>query len=302
MEFSAWTFLSGAAGGAGYFFFAAELDEVAQDDAPNSTFFMFDEDEEEDEGFGKFDEIVGWPAISLATTKPPGEPRLVVAVSPHGECWELHPATGDEQCGVIAGRFHLRRLAVVDHQIFACGMNRVVLKRDGFARWAAIGPGPDAADPAVVGFEDIGGFSEAEMYAVGWGGEIWWRDGGQWRRADSPTNANLCALACAPDGSVYVAGHDGVMLRGRHDQWQLIETTRRDDLRDVAVFDGQVFVVTDFAIFRLTEAGLAPEADFVDTHDLPATCLHLLEASDGLVSLGQKDVFIRSDGLWRRLV
>ncbi len=301
MDFGAWTFLSGA-GSAGYFFFAAELDEVAKDDTPNSTFFVYDEDEDEDGGFGKFDESVGWPAVSLATIKRPGEQRLVVAVSANGDCWELNPATGDERCGVIDGRFNLRRLVVVDHQIYACGMNRVVLKRDGFARWSSLGPGPDAADSAVVGFEDIGGFSEAEMYAVGWGGEIWWRDSGQWRRADSPTHANLTALTCAADGSVYVVGHDGVMLRGRRDQWQLIETTRRDDLRDVAVLDGQVFVVTDSAILRLAGGGLVPEADFADGSDLPVTCLHLLEAEDGLVSLGQKDVFVRRDGAWRRLL
>ena len=37
--------------------------------------------------------------------------------------------------------------------------------------------------------------------------------------------------------------------------------------------------------------------------DAPATCLHLLEAADGLVSLGQKDVFLKpASGRWRRLV
>jgi hypothetical protein len=42
------------------------------------------------------------------------------------------------------------------------------------------------------------------MYAVGWGGEIWWRDHGTWRRIDSPVSVNLNALCCAEDGHVPV--------------------------------------------------------------------------------------------------
>ncbi|PZQ74064.1 MAG: hypothetical protein DI563_13265 [Variovorax paradoxus] len=294
------TFLSGAAASAAFFFFAKELDALVADDTPNASFFRFKAADSE-AAFRKYDENVHWPAISMATVKPVGGERVVVAVGPQGDFWELFPASTNEVLGTFPVVANLRRLSVVDDAIYACGMDRAVFLRRGTGQWQSIGPGPAPADPPVVGFEDLGGFGEAEMYAVGWGGELWWRDHGTWRRADSPTNANLCALACAPDGTVHVVGHDGVMLRGRQDQWRLVDTGRRDILRDVAVLDGEVYVVSDFAIYRLGDAGLEADPDLVD--DPPATCLHLLEAADGLVSLGQKDVFLKpAGGRWRRLV
>lgn len=300
MEHAGSTFLSGAAGSADFFFFAKERDDLARDDTSNASFFRYKAADSE-AAFRKYDENVHWPAISMATVKPSGAQRLVVAIGPNGDFWELNPSTTDERTGKIPGATNLRRLSTIDDGIYACGMNRVVLKRDGAARWTSLGPGPDAADPAVVGFEDIGGFSDAEMYAVGWGGEIWWCDHGRWRRVDSPTNANLSALTCAFDGMVYVVGHDGVMLRGRRDLWQRVDTTRRENLRGVASLDGQIYVVSDSAVFRLGDGSLVPDPDFGG--DAPATCLHLLEAPDGLISLGQKDVFVkRADSAWRRLV
>lgn len=301
MEHDGSTFLSGAAASSGFFFFAKELDKLAADDTPNSSFFVYDEDDEE--AFRKYDENVHWPAISMATVKPSGGKRVVVAIGPNGDFWELFPASTDEVLGRVAqGQFNLRKLATVDDEVYACGMNRIVLKRNGTGQWSSFGPGPDAADPAVVGFEAIGGYSSDELYTVGWGGEIWWYDSGRWRRADSPTNANLTALTCAPDGKVYGVGHDGVLVTGRRDQWQLVETTRRDNLRSVAQLHGRIHVATDFAIYELTGAGLVPATDFADPDDRPSTCLHLLEAADGLVSLGQKDVFVKRDGPWQRLV
>lgn len=294
------TFLSGAAASAEFFFFAKEVDELVADDTPNASFFRYKAADGE-AAFRKYDENVHWPAVAMATIKPKGQDRVVVAVGPQGDFWELFPASTDEVLGRLPGAVNLRRLTAVDDQIYACGMNRTAYLRQDTGQWLSFGPGPADDDPPVVGFEDIGGFNASEMYAVGWGGEVWWRDGGQWRRADSPTNANLSALTCAADGSVYVVGHDGVMLRGRHDQWRLIETTRRENLRDVAALEGEIYVVSDFAIFRLGAAGLVADPEL--NGDAPDSCLHLLEAADGLVSLGQKDVFIKRIGSpWRRLV
>ncbi len=293
------TFLSGAAGTADFFFFAKERDELAAKDTPNSSFFVYDE-EDGDQAFRKYDENVPWPAVAMATVKPPGENRVVVAVGPNGDVWELDVLSTDERVGRIADAGNVRSLVVVGNEIYACGMNRGVLQRKAFARWDAVGPGPQAADSAIVGFEDLGGSGD-ELYAVGWGGEIWWRDAGAWRRVDSPTRANLTALTIAADGTVHVVGHDGVMVKGRRDRWELVDTGRRENLRDVATLAGRVYAVSDGALFWLDAASLVPESDFAGGP--PATCLHLLEAPDGLVSLGQKDVFIKRSGAsWKRLV
>jgi hypothetical protein len=111
----------------------------------------------------------------------------------------------------------------------------------------------------------------------------------------------LSAVCCGEDGVVYAVGQDGVLVRGRNDQWELVPTGRSEQLMDVKMFDGQLYVVTNFSILKLTDAGLVPDTDFPDA-TRPDTCLHLVRASDGLVSVGQKDLWTKKNGTWRRLV
>ncbi len=296
------TFLSGCAPFKGFFFFAKELDALAAAGTPNSSFFSFDEDDTE-AVFRKYDESVGWPAISMATTKTGESPRLVVAIGPNGDFWEVEAASATETVGAISGfKGNLRKLAAVDGRIYACGMGRAVLRRESVGRWTSFSPGEQQDDPSIVGFEDIGGHREDEMYAVGWGGEIWWRDHGTWRRVDSPTSTKLTALHCAADGNVYVVGQNGTMLRGKRDRWESMRTGCDENLMGVSSLGDQIYVCTDFRILRMTGDGLVDDRDFSDPKDLPRTCLHLLSASDGLVALGQKDVYVRGEGPWSRLV
>jgi hypothetical protein len=283
-------------------FFAKERDELARADQPNTTFFCYDTDDDP-EPFSRFRKMVAWPAVSMATWRVDDDARRVVAIGPNGNHWELNADDMSEQSGAIAGfQGHLRRLALVGGQLYACGMGRVLLRRVSSGDWTSLGPGALPGDPKVVGFEAVAGTSEDEMYAVGWGGEIWWCDKGHWRRVDSPTSQILSALCRGPGGDLYAVGHDGVMVHGRHDQWALVDTGRGDNLRDVACIGGDVFVVTDFRLLKLAAAGLVDETDFADPDDRPATCLHLLPLPEGLVSLGTKDLFIRNAGPWKRLV
>jgi len=301
MEHEGSTFLAGCSAMRGFFYFAKEADELVEEGEPNSSFFRF-RDVDADAPFRKFDESVGWPTISIALVNMP-KGRVVIALSPYGDYWELESLSTKEDVGKIA-KFtgNLRRLVAVDGKFFACGMDRVALKRNKTGSWTSFGPGALKDDPKVVGFEDIAGYSVTELYAVGWGGEIWWYDGKKWQRADSPTSAILSSMTCAPDGMVYVVGHDGVMLKGRRDQWELVETGRTENLKDVAHLDGQIYVCTDFALFKFQKSGLVEETDFAQVDDRPATCLHLLESSGELVSLGTKDVFVKQGAAWYRLV
>jgi hypothetical protein len=140
------------------------------------------------------------------------------------------------------------------------------------------------------------------MYAVGWGGEIWWFDNASWRKVDSPTSANLTAVCCATNGEVYIVGHNGIMLRGRHDTWSVIDTDRKENLRDVAYYNRTIYVTTDFRILKIVDDKLVNDANFADSSDLPATCLHILTSADGLISLGTKDMFRLKNTQWERLV
>lgn len=296
------TFLSGCTPFYDFFFFAKELDELAENGTLNSSFFCFDEGDT-DAQFRKYDESVNWPTIAMAAVKPEGSSGNIVAIGPNGDYWELEPSTAQESVGKItAFQGNLRTLSVIHQTIFSCGMGRVVLQREGKGQWKSIGPHPTTDDADVIGFEDIDGYSKTEMYAVGWGGEIWWFDNGTWRQVDSPTSVNLTALCCAENGSVYIVGDNGIMLRGRRDSWSVIDTDRKENLMDVAFYNGTIYVTTDFRILKLVGDKLINDTDFADSDDLPGTCLHLLTTADGLISLGTKDLFRRNQEPWKRLV
>ncbi|MDD5268000.1 MAG: hypothetical protein PHO08_12880 [Methylococcales bacterium] len=296
------TFLSGCAPFYDFIFFAKELDELVKTGQPNSSFFCFDE-QHEGEHFCQYNEVVSWPAISMATIKPESSCRHVVAIGPNGDYWEAEPESMQEHVGKITNfNGNLRKLSVIEETIFACGMGRVLLKREALNVWKTIGPSSINENTKIIGFEDIDGFNKEELYAVGWGGEIWLYDKNTWVQIVSPTSINLTAVCCAPDGIVYVVGHSGIMLRGRRDKWSVTDTNRKENLRDVYFYNGTVYVTTDFRILKLVDDELVNDTDFADSKDHPKTCLHLLSASDGLISLGTKDVFRRSQNPWERLV
>lgn len=293
------TFLCGCAATVELIFFAKELDELVEQDEENTSFFvMFQSD------WYKYQFDGAWSAISMATVMPPGGVRTVVAVAPHGAYWEVQPKSLQQVHGdVRSAEYALRATAVIDNVIYACGMGRLVLRRKRPGDWDEIGPGTSEDDDGlIVGFEDLGGVSADEIYAVGWRGEIWRLAGGSWRRLDSPVSGKLNAVCCGADGNVYIVGDDGVMLRGRNEVWEVLEIERSDNFMDVEIFDGSVYVSTDFELLKLHNGSLIAEDAFADPDDVPATCLHLLAADDGLISMGTKDLFRLNKGAWERLV
>src|SRR4029077_7350875 len=188
-------------------------------------------------------------------------------------------------------KFPVRAVNSISDDIYLCSMGRLVLRRQGPDKWIDAAPKAQLPPDAVIGFEDIAGFSDQEFYAVGWQGEIWWRDKGRWRQGDSPVSANLNAIACAPDGNAYVVGDGGVMLRGRRDEWHVLDTGRGENLMDVESHNQQIYVVTDFRILLLDNDTLVNDENFGDDEDRPVTCLHLLKGSDAIFSMGPKDLF-----------
>jgi hypothetical protein len=290
-------FHSGCAIAADLLYFAKEVEDVAKKSGPNSSFLRMDGGD-----WIVYDEAAAWPAIAMATIKPPGSIRTVVAVGPAGQYWELAPLSMQQSIGYIAGaKQSIRGVRAVGDALYLVGMGRLVMERVDVGQWREIGPQGDHVQGQVVGFEDIDGFSADEIYAVGWQGEIWWRDKGRWRQVDSPVSANLNSIACSPNGVAYVVGDDGVMLEGRQETWKVVETSRLENLLDVAVYKQQVYVVTDFSILRFVRGRLVAEDNFVEG-DLPSTCLHLLESADAIFAMGPSDLFRMTDSAWERVV
>jgi hypothetical protein len=299
MDSEGWSFLCGCAPRTDLVFCARERNDLAERDVAASILYVWNGRQTDPaKRWGSYKQAAKWRVQGMASVRPTGASRVVVALGTRGQYFEVETSPVARHLGVIPGlKVLVRRVTAIDDVVFAAGMGRCVIRRHDRGVWSEFGPGTTPGDRGrVVGFEGINGFSRDDIFAVGWRGEIWHWSQATWHRIDSPTNVNFNSVACDPQtNAAYAVGDNGGMVRGIGDQWEVVETGRAENLQDVAVFDGQVFAATDFGILRLDASGLIPEDRFEDG-DRPGTCLHLLQAEDGVVSIGPHDLFVFSGG------
>jgi|EndMetStandDraft_4_1072995.scaffolds.fasta_scaffold41449_2 hypothetical protein len=191
----------------------------------------------------------------------------------------------------------IRNARAISGYVYACGMRRQVFKRVGEARWTDISA-PEPAAGEAVGFEAIDGYSEQEVYAVGWQGEVWRYDGSTWHENNLPTNLILSAVCCAPDGNVYAAGQQGTLAQGRNDRWDIVQFDEEVDLDfwDLCWFQDRLWISTATTLFTL-QGNHLEEVDFGETGR--PTC-NSLSAVDGVLwSVGNNDVASFDGRSWR---
>jgi len=147
----------------------------------------------------------------------------------------------------------------------------------------------------VAGFNSIDGLSEDDFYAVGFGGEIWRCLKGRWRQIESPTNVVLHRVRVVPDDLAYACGQEGVLLRGRGDEWEQIDHgATEDNLWDLEWYGDRLYLAHDDGLFTLKGANSLEAVKFGIRGTI--TCRHL-HANDGvLLSSGPKNVVWTSDG------
>lgn len=278
-------------------FFAVEAIAAADAGKPNGLFCVY---------FGgawySYESTPGWSPIAMAAVNDAARPGWVVlSISASGRVWELRPKEREESEYRIALQADFTNMAAVGNVVYACGMGRVVARRDAHGQWTDISAPKADLSEGVVGFTALAGLNTSLIYAVGWKGEVWALSADRWSQEDIPSNANLNALAIDADGIVYAVGDEGVLLKGSRGHWEVIETGTDFNLLDVCVHDGAVFVSTDFEILRLGDAGLEAVFDD-DSEDSPGTCLKLMSAGrSGLYVIGPYDVMARMSDGWQRL-
>lgn len=239
-----------------------------------------------------------WKCVGM-TLVPSGSSHALLAISEDGDVF--HFANGVRSDEAIRPQpIVLRGLATVDGQAIAYGMRRQAYLRIRNGRWTPM-HGPDIDEDnedETAGFEGLCGFSLRDLYAVGWEGEIWHFDGRSWQMEDSPVDIILTDATVHSDGMVYACGQNGTLVRGRKGQWDVVaEDSTVDDFWSVASFNGQIWVTSFGALYRLDGDDLVIMEPGVkcDTYQ------KLSVAEDLLWSLGTLD-FVATDSVqWTKV-
>jgi hypothetical protein len=239
-----------------------------------------------------------WDSAGICVTEKPKAQMVSVGVG--GQVFVIGSGEDfDER--VTHEQVHLRSVRAIQGIAYACGMDRKVYKREEAHYWTPIhteellqAPAPDI----VFGFESIHGFAQDEVYAVGWHGEIWYYDGETWTAQASPTRYILTKVLCAPDGFVYVCGQAGMLIKGKDNNWEIIQGGPQVDFWDLAWYNDMLHISTLSEVFTFSNSTFEP-VDFGD--DPPASC-HYLSANCGLLwSVGETDAMQFDGEQWTRI-
>jgi hypothetical protein len=187
-------------------------------------------------------------------------------------------------------------VTAIEGKAHAAGSAGMVYRLDDIVKWVPI----DKGVPEDFDISAIDGFNGSDIYAVGYAGAAWHFVDGAWSELDLPTNVNLTAVKCAGDGKVYIAGFDGLLIRGRSTSWEIIaqdETT--ETIWDLEWFEKELYVSTMLYVYRLKDGELEL-VDFGD--DTPQSCYHLSAAEGVMWSIGAEDIMSFDGKTWTRVV
>ena len=194
------------------------------------------------------------------------------------------------------GYIGFRSVSEIAGKAYAVGLRGMVYRLDTIKTWTRIDYGlPDTFD-----IEEIDGFSASDLYAVGYDGQAWRRYSEKWVQVDLPTNINLNTVKCARDGMVYIAGHGGILIRGKNATWKVLDHDKTDkDIWDLEWFNGELYVSTAKAVYRLRDERL----ELVDFGaDAPSSCRQLSVANGIMWSIGEYDIMSFNGRTWSRIV
>ncbi|MCP4117541.1 MAG: hypothetical protein GY737_19525 [Desulfobacteraceae bacterium] len=248
------------------------------------------------EGEANFD------ANSCCIIKEP-EPGFVITAGSGG--YSVHTRNGETNGNIFqnshpkpeAPRYgDFRSVSEIGGKAHAVGLRGMVYRLDVLSDWTRI----DQGLPGDFNIQAIHGMDASDLYAVGRKGEIWHFDGSNWSKEDLPTNVNLTTVKCVSDGTVYLGGHDGILIRGGRHSWELVEhgeTT--DDIWGLEWFGDQLYVSTMSSLYRL-EGDELKQVDFDD--DEPDTTYQLSAIEDIMWSIGREDIMAYDGKTWTRIV
>jgi hypothetical protein len=271
---------------------SASMIDTNNPDLPYASFFDHDSELFGDIGDSK------WNCVSLCAAEVPK--KQMVALGEYGQV-KVFGSDDEYEERITIDEVEFREIRTIAGVPYACGMDRHVYRRDGPNKWIPIFGDMDkqAAPDIVFGFESIHGYTHDDIYAVGWHGEIWHFNGEVWSQQSSPSNFILNKVLCAPDGYVYICGLAGLIIRGRNNNWEIVDEGAIGlDLWDLEWFNDKLWISSHSMIYTL-ENNIVEPVEFDD--DVPSSFYHL-DARDGILwTIGAEDIMQFDGEEWIRI-
>lgn len=200
----------------------------------------------------------------------------------------------------------LTATACIDGKTWVVGTRRTIYRRDGTQDWSLISQGNELPiqSSGMEFFESIDGFNENDIYIGTNRGSIWHYNGKKWSQhtIELANNSVFNAICCAEDGYVYIGGSDGLLLKGRGTDWQIIENELNSlTIHKVVWFKDRLYFSNWLQLFELYEGqvNLIPSQPGFP----PTFCGQALSARDGiLVSAGPSGAVQYDGEEWTVLV
>jgi len=283
------SFRRGCFGRQGRILFGLVNDALAKEGSPHSLLVLWDN--------GKFRPVatVGWNLCAIVCVD--WQDTEYVVIGERGEMLSIdaHGGTADfGRLGAGNGALTLRGASVAggDLHVVGAGHRAFTVDPHGVARDISPDAGTVERAGGGVGLEAVSGFSAADLYAVGWEGQILRFDGNAWHVCPSPTNLILSSVLCAPTGEVWAAGQMGTIVCGRVDEWRVIDSDTTDSIWSLSWYADGLIYATSRELFRI-DAHAGPGRIGLDADP---SSFHWLDAAKGrfLLSTGAKDVVLVS--------
>lgn len=220
----------------------------------------------------------------------------------------------------------------IDNEIYAIGTHHKLLKRTGKKTWIDLTS--EKKHPQLFkliqsiqnkeykgdfenslhltsSFHSVDGFNNKDIYAVGWGGDIWHYNSEKWQKLDAPSNEDFHRVICGDDGFVYIISTWGTILKLHYDAtthketWKKISqdvASKDHGFEDATWFNDKLYLSNSWGLF-IMENEVVKRVDFTDQGKNAQTSFKNVTSGHGvLVSYGPHNAVLYDGEKWKSII
>lgn len=223
--------------------------------------------------FRYIDNEVRWVHGALGVAPPWHNPMVVpiknrdcLAASEMANC-VFAGSTYETEIMIHAGRGEdllqeYKGLKNIKGSIYVVGKWRSVLKRLSKNQWIEVNQdvynstfSPSTlTDSNQPKFTCIDGFeADKDLYAAGNNSELWHYDGQQWTAIDlGIRDLYITAICCAGDGYVYLGTANGILIKGKKDNWRVIKSDLNGvEIKSLVWFKDTLYILAGILLYKI---------------------------------------------------